>query len=160
MHPYDRDSRLYDLKTVIIGIPTASFALLHLIGWNIHFPMRTELLLGRWTCVSTGIVLGTGCLVEAISIVRDHYTALGLTTLNGYKLKWPTNLLFFTLGILYFAARFIVIIEVVIGLRSLPDGCLRNFEWTQILPHFLIRGCYHTSRLRHTSQIKEWVEMR
>ena len=135
--PNDRDSRLYDLKTVlIVAFPTASFSLLHLIAWNFHFPTHTELLLWRWTCVSMGLVLATGCLVEAISIVRDHFTTSGLTTLNCYKLGWPTNLLFFIPGFLYFTARLIVIIEIAISLRRLPDGCFRNVDWIQILPHF------------------------
>ena len=135
--PNDRDSRLYDLKTVIIvAIPTATFSLLHLIAWNFHFPTHAELLLWRWTCVSMGLVLATGCLVEAISIVRDRFTTSGLTTLNCYKLKWPTNLLFFIPGFLYFTARLIVIIEIAISLRRLPDGCFRNVDWIQVLPHF------------------------
>ena len=33
--PNDRDSRLHNLRIiVIVAIPTASFSLLHLIGWN------------------------------------------------------------------------------------------------------------------------------
>ena len=134
--PNDRDSRLYDLKTVIIvGIPTASFSLLHLAGWNFDFPTRMEQLLWRWTCISMGIILGIGCLSEAVSIVRDRYTTSGLTTFNGYKLKWPLNLLFFIPGFLYFTARLIVIVEIAIILRRLPNGCFSNVQWTQILPH-------------------------
>ena len=134
--PNDRDSRMYDLKTVIVvAIPTASFSLLHLIGWNFDFPTHIEQLLWRWTCLSMGIILGTGCAVEAGSIIWDNYTTSGLTNLNGYKLKWPTNLLFFIPGFLYFTARFIVIVEIAISLRRLPAGCFDNVQWTQVLPH-------------------------
>ena len=134
--PNDRDARMYNLQTVIIvSIPTASFSLLHLIAWNFDFPTPTEQLLWRWTCISMGIVLGTGCTIEAGSIIWDNYTTSGLTSLNGYKLKWPTNLLFFIPGFLYFAARLIVIIEIGISLRRLPAGCFDNVDWTQILPH-------------------------
>jgi hypothetical protein len=134
--PNDRDSRLHDLKTLlIVTIPTASFSLLHLAAWNFNFPTRFEQHFWRWTCVSMCIVLSAGCTVEAVSIIWDGYTTSGLTTLNGYKLKWPTNLLFFIPGVLYMAARMIVIVEITMSLRLLPAGCFENVRWTEFLPH-------------------------
>ena len=135
--PNDRDSRLHNLRIVlVVAIPTASFSLLHLIGWNFAFPTREEQLLWRWTCISMGIVLGIGCLAEAVSIVLDGYTTSSLTNLGGYKLRWPSNLLFFIPGFLYFSARLVVIVEVVISLRRLPHGCFEVVQWSQLLPHF------------------------
>ena len=135
--PNDRDSRLHNLRIVlIVAIPTASFSLLHLIGWNFAFPTREEQLLWRWTCISMGIVLGIGCFAEAMSIVVDGYTTSSLTNLGGYKLRWPSNLLFFIPGFLYFSARLIVIVEIVISLRRLPPDCFAVVQWSQLLPHF------------------------
>ena len=133
----DRDSRLHNLQTVImLAVPTASFSLIHLAAWNFEFPTRVEQLLWRWTCISMGIVLGIGCFAEAGSIIKDKYMTTGLTNLNGYKLKWPTNLLFFIPGALYFSSRFIVIVEILISLRLLPSGCFQNVQWMNIFPHF------------------------
>ena len=135
--PNDRDSRLHSLSIIILlAIPTSCFSLLHLIGWNFDFPTRIEQMVWRWTCISMGVVLGIGCFVEAISIVVEGYPTPGLTTLNGYKLKWPTNLLFFIPGFLYISARLIVIVEIVISLRLLPLGCFEVVQWSQLLPHF------------------------
>ena len=134
--PNDRDSRLHSLRIIIIvAAPTASFSLLHLIAWNFEFPTRFEQLMWRWTCISMGIVLGGGCIVEAVSIVVDGYTTSGLTTLNRYKLRWPTNLLFFVPGAIYMSTRLIVIVEVVISLRLLPAGCFEVVQWSEIFPH-------------------------
>lgn len=83
-----------------------------------------------------GIVLGIGCFVEAGSIIFDGYTTTGLTNLGGYKLKWPTNLLFLIPGFLYISARLIVIVEVVISLRLLPAGYFEVVQWSEIFPHF------------------------
>ena len=135
--PNDRDSRLHNLRIVcILAVPTASFSLLHLIGWNFAFPSREEQMLWRWTCISMGIILGTGCLAEALSIVADGYTTSALTNLGGYKLRWPSNLLFFIPGFLYMSARLIVIVEIIISLRLLPPGCFEVVQWSQHLPHF------------------------
>lgn len=134
--PNDRDSRLHNFHTIVVlAVPTASFSLLHLIGWNFDFPTPLEQLLWRWTCVAMGIILGSGCLIEAISIVAEGYTTSGLTTLNGYKLRWPTNLLFFVPGFLYMSARLIVIGEIVASLRYLPPGCFEVVQWSEIFPH-------------------------
>ena len=135
--PNDRDPRLHSLTTVlVVTIPTAAFSLLHLIAWHFDFPTKAELLLWRWTCVSMSVILGTYCATEAASIIAQGYTTSGLTTLNRYKLRWPTNLLFFVPGFLYMCARIIVIIEIVVSLRVLPAGCFETVQWTQLLPHF------------------------
>ena len=134
--PNDRDSRLHSLRVIIIAaLPTASFSLLHLIAWDFDFPTRFEQLMWRWTCVSMVIVLGVGCTIEAGSIVAEGFTASGLTTLKRYKLRWPTNLLFFIPGALYMSARLIVIIEIIISLRLLPSGSFEVVQWSDFLPH-------------------------
>ena len=134
--PNDRDPRLHSLGMILtITVPTASFSLLHIIAWHFDFPTKIELELWRWTCVSMTIILGVYCVIEAVSIVAEAYTTTGLTTLGGYKLRWPTNLLFFVPGFLYMCARIIVIIEVVISLRLLPPGCFQTVQWTELIPH-------------------------
>ena len=134
--PNDRDSWLHDLRTVIVvAIPTAAFGSFHLIGWNFAFPTRIEQQLWRWSCLGGGIVLGIGCTAEAASIIWNGYSTTGLTNLGGYKLKWPTNIMFFVPGFLYVTGRLIVIVEVVITLRALPAGCFQTPDWTQVFPH-------------------------
>ena len=134
--PNDRDPRLHNIYMVLsITFPTAAFSLLHLIGWHFDFPTNLELLLWRWTCVSMTLVLGLYCITEAASIIRDGYTTSGLTTLNGYKLRWPTNLLFFIPGALYMFARVVVIVETIISLRLLPAACFQTVQWSELLPH-------------------------
>jgi hypothetical protein len=135
--PNDRDSRLHNFQIVtIVALSTASFSLIHLAAWNFEFPTQIEQILWRWTCISMGVVLGIGCSVEAVSIIKDNFTTTGLTNLNGYKLKWPTNLLFFIPGAIYVFARLIVIAEILISLRLLPSGCFQNVQWMNLFPHF------------------------
>ena len=74
--------------------------------------------------------------MKAASIVIDGYTTSGLTTLNKYKLRWPTNLLFLIPGTLYVVGRVITIVEIVVSLRLLPAGCFKTVQWTNVIPHF------------------------
>ena len=134
--PNDRDSQLHNLRIILVlAVPTAGFSLLHFVAWNFQFPTRVEQLMWRWTCVSMTIILGVVCLVEAISIVAEGYTTTGLTTMSKYKLRWPTNILFFVPGVMYMCARAIVISEVVASLRFLPPGCFEVVQWTETFPH-------------------------
>jgi hypothetical protein len=134
--PNDRDSQLHDLKTVIIvAIPTALFGALHCIAWNFIFPTRVEQQIWRWTSIGGGLVLAGGCTAEAASIIWHGYTTTGLNNLGGYKLKWPTNLMFFIPGALYVAGRLVIIVGVCISLRALPAGCLETPQWSNIFPH-------------------------
>ena len=135
--PNDRDPYLHNLSMVFtISMPVAAFPLLHFIGWNFEFPTEAELLLWRWTCVAMTILMGTYSVVEAAWIIKDGYTTSGLTNMNAYKLRWPTNLLFFIPAALYVVARAIVIVETVISLRLLPAGCFQTVQWSELLPHF------------------------
>ena len=134
--PNDRDSLLHNWKVVVLlAIPTAAFGTSQLIAWNFIFPTRTEQLLWRYTCLGNGFVLGVGCALEVGAIIKSRYTVAGLNTFNNYKLRWPTNILFIVPGIFYVGARTIVIFEVFISLRALPDGCFFNINWTAFLPH-------------------------
>ena len=134
--PNDRDPRLHSLAMILfITVPTAAFSVLHLIAWHFDFPTKIELLLWRWTCVAMTVILGVYCATEAVSIVAEGYTTTGLTTLGGYKLRWPTNILFLVPGFLYMCARMVVIIEILISLRRLPAGCFDTVQWTELFPH-------------------------
>ncbi|PSK42712.1 hypothetical protein B9Z65_5634 [Elsinoe australis] len=135
--PNDRDSLLHSWNVVVaVSIPTAAFGTLQLIAWNFEFPTRDEQMLWRWTTVANGIVLGTGCALEAAAIIASNYTLSGLRTFNEYKLRWPWSLTFLVPGILYFVARTITIAEVMISLRALPSTCFQTVKWTSFIPHF------------------------
>ena len=134
--PNDRDSLLHNWRIVlIVTIPTAAFGTFQLIAWNFMFPTRAEQMLWRYTCLGNGFVLGVGCALEAGAIIALKYTLAGLHTFNDYKLRWPYALLFFIPGLMYFCARTIVIVEVIITLRALPQGCFATVDWTNFLPH-------------------------
>ena len=134
--PNDRDSLLHSWKiVVVISIPTAAFGTLQLIAWNFTFPTEAEQMLWRYTCLGGGTVLAIGCISEAAAIVASNYTLSGMETFNNYKTRWPWCALFYGAGLLYFAARLVVIVEVIITLRALPNSCFQTVQWTSILPH-------------------------
>ena len=134
--PNDRDSLLHSWKIVLaISVPTAAFGTFQLIPWNFAFPTRIEQMIWRYTTLGNGVVLGVGCALEAAAIVASNYTIAGLHTYRDYKLRRPWNLFFFIPGAMYFGARIVVIVEVIIGLRALSPGCFDTVQWTSIFPH-------------------------
>lgn len=134
--PNDRDSLLHSWKIIaVISIPTAAFGAMQLIAWDFAFPTETEKNIWRYTCLGGLVVLATGCLLEAAAIVISKYTLSGMQTFHNYKTRWPVCLLFLGAGLLYIVARMIVITEVIISLRALPDSCFETVQWTSFLPH-------------------------
>lgn len=92
-------------------------------------------MLWRYTTLGNSIILGVGCALEAAATVGSNYKTAGLHTYRDYKLRWPWNLFLFIPGALYFAARVLIIVEVIISLRALSPGCFENVEWTSVFPH-------------------------
>ena len=134
--PNDRDSLLHSWKIIaVISVPTAAFGTMQLIAWDFGFPSTAEKLLWRFTCLGGIIILAIGCFLEAAAIVASKYTLSGMQTFNNYKTRWPWCFLFLGAGLLYLLARIIVITEVVISLRALPESSFTTVQWTSFLPH-------------------------
>jgi hypothetical protein len=108
---------------------------MQLIAWDFSFPTEVERHLWRYTCVGGLVVLGIGCFLEAAAIAASNYTISGMQTFNNYKTRWPWCTLFLGAGLLYVVARVIVITEVMISLRALPESSFETVQWTSILPH-------------------------
>lgn len=108
---------------------------MQLIAWDFDFPTEAEKYLWRYTCLKGLVVLATGCFLEAAAIVASRYTLSGMQTFNNYKTRWPWCLLFLGAGVMYLMARVVVIVEVMISLRALPESCFETVQWTSILPH-------------------------
>ena len=134
--PNDRDSLLHNWKVLaVLTVPTAAFGALQLIAWNFAFPTKVEQMLWRYTCVGGCIVLGVGCVLEAGAIIASRYTLSGMNTFNNYKTQWPWCALFHGAGLLYVIARLVVVVEVMISLRALPESAFVNVQWTAWFPH-------------------------
>ena len=43
--------------------------------------------------------------------------------------------MFFIPGFLYVSSRIMVIVEVALTLRALPQACYETVQWTELFPH-------------------------
>lgn len=134
--PNDRDPQPSNLRQhIVLGVATATFASIHLLGWNFSFPNHAELLVWRMNCMAQWSLLAVYGAVEVAACWREGYANLGLDTMNGYKLRWPACLLFFVPAGLYLCARVCLIVEVILSMRSLLSGAFINVSWSAFLPH-------------------------
>ena len=135
--PNDRDPQPNDLRQhVMLGIATATFASVHLFGWNFSFPTMEETILWRANSLVMWGLLAIYGTAEVVICHKEGYKNLGLDTLGAYKRRWPACLWFFIPAFLYFCTRVIVIFESLWSMRSLPNDAFLTVKWAEVVPHF------------------------
>lgn len=134
--PNDRDPQVLGLaQHAALGIACAAFQCLHFVDWRFEFASTVELMIWRVSCLLACGLLGAYGIVEVIICWREGYQNLGMETAGRYKMRWPHCLLFHIPGVLYFAARLVIIAESFVGLRALPARAYDQIQWTLFIPH-------------------------
>lgn len=118
-----------------LAIPVVIFATIHLGGWNFSFSSRPELLVWRINVIVIWAELAVYGASEVILFWKSGYTKMSLELGYGYKKTWPTSLFFHVPAFIYFCGRLLLIVEVVVSLRSLPERAFVRTQWTNIFPH-------------------------
>jgi hypothetical protein len=105
-------------------IPLA-FGALHVIGWNFYFPTRTEQLL--WRVAS---ILCVGIPILTIPTILVHGSSR-----TGSSLEQLSERLVMTSLGAYFLVRAYLLVEVFVGLRSVPADVYTAVNWSAYIPH-------------------------
>ena len=102
-----------------------AFAASHLAGWNFHFATRIEQLLWRVASIMCG---GVAIFMAAVGRLDDYITL-------GRRLReWPHKV--FNAGIVvYMLVRAYLLVEVFVGLRSVPADVYLAVNWSAYIPH-------------------------
>ncbi|KAG1886612.1 hypothetical protein F4604DRAFT_1572079 [Suillus subluteus] len=98
------------------------FGGLHCFAWFSHFPTHSEQ--ASWR-VSALVIAGLPLFVVPCMLLVSigvAETAVGL-------------FLFFILPVIYFVARIVLLIIMVIDLRSLPSDAYKAVSWIYLIPH-------------------------
>jgi hypothetical protein len=105
------------------------FGWIHCMGWNFSFQGHTERLLWRnaclavlWSSVSLSISSGLSILQEKLGSPRVDST-------------YFTTTIILISGIVYIAARLILIVLILLSFRSLPPHVYDTVAWTKFIPH-------------------------
>ena len=110
-------SRLAAFVLIIV----LAFAALHLAGWNFYFPTRTEKILWR---VASAICAGSSIFIVAAIAVPDNVTKSG-----------PFASMTASAVVLYILVRVYLLVEVFVGLRSVPTDVYLSVNWSAYIPH-------------------------
>ena len=96
-----------------------------IVAWNFIFPTPVESLLWKIsTCTTTGLAL-----------VTMVYTLVDWALTNKKDRQQLESVRFKCYAIIYSFLRLYVIVEIFIGLRSLPAGVFRTVAWSKYVPH-------------------------
>ncbi|KAH7399720.1 hypothetical protein BKA64DRAFT_463618 [Cadophora sp. MPI-SDFR-AT-0126] len=138
------------METVVAPVVVFSlvFGGIHCAAWNFSFPSQTEQTLWHIaSLVSTfGIPVGCvlGCCFEWFDLAHvysEKFPRLRRRTgetppWRGGKAGWFDICVNCMTWLPYSTARLILVVDVFISLRSLPEGTYDTVEWTKFLPHF------------------------
>ena len=113
--------------SILILFSTSSF-----LAWHFHFPTEKERLIWRTACIVAEASLFVHAILEAIAHWRHWH---GFFYVGGYKVGWPSSLLFFLPATTYFFARTLLLGVALSSLRSLPLDSFVNVQWSSFIPH-------------------------
>ncbi|KZP06426.1 hypothetical protein FIBSPDRAFT_764447 [Athelia psychrophila] len=119
----DTDAENADVIALLV---TMAFGAVHCIAWYSEFQTPLELLLWRLSAITIIAV------PVALAVVLLGGMALANSEEHLFIIVGP---LYMVIGIIYTAARFILIILSFISLRGLPVGAYQTIQWTTWIPH-------------------------
>ena len=102
-----------------------AFSALHLAAWNWEFPSNFESHLWR----SAALAATAACIPVAVLL-----PLLGV----GAKLwqRWVVIGFIYPLCGLYLLSRTVLVVQIFVCFRSMPNDVYKNIEWTAFLPRF------------------------
>ncbi|TDL21726.1 hypothetical protein BD410DRAFT_288454 [Rickenella mellea] len=103
------------------------FGAVHCLAWTFQFPSYRSKLLWR-----VAIIVTFSPLCIAVSLFQIWRFNLGVWwKWRGYVIAVLSRAVFLT----YILARFALIVEAFILLKSLSPGALQMVQWTNFIPH-------------------------
>lgn len=120
---------------ILFDLPFVPLIIIQFLGWNFIFPSRAEQLLWRWGCIIYTAALIPYGIIETIAQLFEKEPKTFMQRMNSYKRKWPYSIAAWIPILVAGAARMVVLIEIVISFRALPQGCFYTVNWSEYLPH-------------------------
>lgn len=150
--PYQASSRTHT-ERLLPPPPTGKVALfvwaisvvhadIHLIGWRLSFPTESEAWIWRISSVTLLIVMIIGGALPVLS-TREwfdfSFNVLWIWVRPARKNTWVRRHVFdFVVDFAYFVyiiARLLIVADIFMSFRSLPETAYSNVSWTNSLPH-------------------------
>ena len=128
-HDPQSEKRLLLIST--IGI---AFGAIHIAGWNIPFPTKTELTIWR----ISSVLIGSLACVPAVQALTEllSYGASFDTIRRSFRfVQFHLERVFKWVMPVYLGARLLLVVLALISLRRLPPGAYAVVSWTTDLPH-------------------------
>ncbi|PPQ90235.1 hypothetical protein CVT25_012994 [Psilocybe cyanescens] len=129
-----------DVKCFMLAMLVATvFGGIHCIAWSFEFPTVTEKWTWRVSAVwVAGLPLGiffyyglTGLIIK----IASYWDGKEDSSVLKNSLRTIFSVISFLLILSYIAARGVLLILPLIGLRALPAGAYIDINWTAYLPH-------------------------
>jgi len=117
--------RVWLLGTWSILFVGAVFSAIHATAWNWEFPTEVERTLWRTITLFSTLI----CVQEAILL---PFVGTGSKTWQ----RWTVIVWALPLWGLYMVMRAILLVQVFLSMRRMPDSVYQTVDWVAFLPHY------------------------
>ncbi|PVH98392.1 hypothetical protein DM02DRAFT_630335 [Periconia macrospinosa] len=119
------------LKTVV-AFAGSAYGGLHLSAWNDHFPTKTE----RWLWIACSLATGAAGILLALFFLATQKIRAFENLEHFFRNNRPARLVgVCLLAPIFLVARFYIVVEAFISLRSAPVTVYQTPEWSEYIPH-------------------------
>lgn len=125
-HKHNLDDRTLPKSFLFAPVLGVLYGIWHLLSWNFFFASHAELLIWRTCTIVTTIFLP---LLFGIVVLDECCEKKKMDD------RGVCFVLFVVFAGFYALARTAVIVEVFVGLRTLPAGAFETVQWTNFVPH-------------------------
>ena len=108
----------------IFGLAGTLFGALHVVAWDFEFPTETEKMLWRIGCIA----------LVCVPVVFTGTTAADKMGLPGMSVVAQPFAM--VLSAFYVLMRLYLLVEMFVGLRSVPVGVYETVQWARYIPSF------------------------
>jgi squalene monooxygenase len=129
-------------EATIVWVVSVVHAMIHVLGWSFPFRTETETIIWRTSSLTLLIVMVIGGIVPVLSTRPwfDFTFSLLWIWVREAKKKtfvrcWIFSMVVNFAYILYITARILILVEIFVAFRAMPEDAYFDVDWTSFWPH-------------------------
>ncbi|KAK3936738.1 squalene epoxidase-domain-containing protein [Diplogelasinospora grovesii] len=130
-------------EATIIWVVSVVHAMIHVLGWWFPFPTEAEKIIWRSSSLTLLVVMAVGGLVPVLSTrpwFDFTFSLLWIWVREAKKNKsfvrrWLFRMVVDFAYIMYIIARVLIVVEMFIAFRAMPEDAYSDVDWTSWWPH-------------------------
>jgi squalene monooxygenase len=129
-------------EATIVWVVSVVHATIHVLGWSFPFPTEAETIIWRTSSLTLLVVMAIGGIVPVLSTrpwFDFTFSLLWIWVREAKKKTFVRRWLFSSVVdsayILYITARMLILVEIFMAFRAMPEDVYFDVDWVSFWPH-------------------------